>query len=88
MYENRADHLRNNLRLQKIPVLIFFQFYLERNKKTITNSCRNNLWSKPISMLSKTEFKIHSNFRGVDEIKGLPISIDFQIQKHGVVSPV
>ena len=58
MYENRADHLRNNLRLQKILVLIFFQFYYKRNEKTITNSCRNNLWSKPISILSKTEFKI------------------------------
>ena len=30
----------------------------------------------------------HSNFQGVDEIKDLPISIDFQIWKHGVGTPV
>ena len=28
------------------------------SEKPITNSCRNNLWSKPILILSKTEFKI------------------------------
>ena len=33
-------------------------------------------------------FGFHSNSRGADEIKDLPISIDFQIQKHGVVTPV
>ena len=30
----------------------------------------------------------HLSSRGADEIKDLPISIDFQIQKHGVVTPV
>ena len=30
----------------------------------------------------------HSNSGGADEIKELPISIDFQIWKHGVVTPV
>ena len=33
-------------------------------------------------------FGFHSNSRGADEIKGLPISIDFQAQKHGVVTLV
>ena len=33
-------------------------------------------------------FGFLSNSRGADEIKGLPISIDIQIQKHGVISPV
>ena len=64
MYENRADHENNNLILQEISMLIFFQFYCKKNnhnstaKKPITNSCRSNLWSKSILILSKTEFKI------------------------------
>ena len=33
-------------------------------------------------------FGFHSNFRGADEIKNLPISIDFKAHKHGVVTPV
>ena len=33
-------------------------------------------------------FGFHSNSRGADEIKDLSISIDFQAQKHGVVTPV
>ena len=33
-------------------------------------------------------FGIHSNFRGTDEIKGLPISIDFCIEKRRVFTPV
>ena len=32
-------------------------------------------------------FGFRSNSRGADEIKDLPISIDFQVQKHGVVTP-
>ena len=33
-------------------------------------------------------FGFHSNSRGANEIKDLTISIDFQIKKHGVVTPV
>ena len=33
-------------------------------------------------------FGFHSNSRGVDEIEDLPISVDFQIKKRGVVTPV
>ena len=58
MYENRADHLNNNLVLQEISILIFFPILLQNKQKPITNSCRNNLWSKSILILSKTEFKI------------------------------
>ena len=36
----------------------------------------------------KKRFRFHSNSPGADEIKDLPILIDFQIQKHGVVTPV
>ena len=30
--------------------------------------------------------EFHSNSQGVDEIKGLPISIDFQAWNHGAVT--
>ena len=33
MYENRADHLNNNLRLNEISILIFSQFYSKINRK-------------------------------------------------------
>ena len=32
VYENRADHLSNNLRLIEISILIFFEFYCESNR--------------------------------------------------------
>ena len=57
MYENWADHLNNNLTLQEISVYLF-PILLQNKQKPITNSCRNNLWSKSILILSKTEFKI------------------------------
>ena len=100
MHESCANRLSNNLRLQEISILTFlFPILLQNKQKPITNSCRNNLRSKPILTLSKTEFKILrkkpgdemfrvSNSRGADEIKDLPILIDFQVQKHGVVTPV
>ena len=33
-------------------------------------------------------FEFHSNSRGADEIKDLPISIGYQAQKQEVVTPV
>ena len=33
-------------------------------------------------------FGFHSSSGGTDEIKGLLILIDIQVQKHGVVTPV
>ena len=35
-----------------------FPNLLKNKQKPTTNSCRNNLWSKLILILSKTEFKI------------------------------
>ena len=36
VYENRADHLSNNLSLKKIfPCTIFFQFYCEINRNQL-----------------------------------------------------
>ena len=32
VHENSADHLSNNLRLQEISILIFFQFYCKINR--------------------------------------------------------
>ena len=32
VYENRADHLKNNLILQEISILIFFQFHCKINR--------------------------------------------------------
>ena len=34
-----------------------------------------------------TRFELHANSRGTDEIRDLPISIDFCIYKHRVVTP-
>ena len=41
-----------------------FWILLKNKQKPITNSCRNNLWYKPILILSKTEFKILSKKLG------------------------
>ena len=46
VYENRADHLNNNLILQEISILIFFQFYckISRNQSQVvaeTTYCLN-----------------------------------------------
>ena len=35
VHENRADHLSNNLRLQEISILIFFQFYCKINRNQL-----------------------------------------------------
>ena len=63
---------------------------LQNKQKPIRNNCRRNLWPIPISVLLNIEFNVlgkgmvtkrfgfHSSSRGEDEIKVLPISIDFQ----------
>lgn len=38
--------------------------------------------------LMTTRFWFYSNSRGTDEIRALSISIDFRIQKHGVITPI
>ena len=35
VYGNRSNHLRNNLRLNEISILIFFQFYCEIKRKRL-----------------------------------------------------
>ena len=35
VHGDRADHLSNNLRLQEISILIFFQFYCKINRKQL-----------------------------------------------------
>ena len=35
VYENRADHLSNNFRLNEISILIFFQFYCKINSNQL-----------------------------------------------------
>ena len=57
VYENHAHHLNINLILRK-SLYLSFPILPQNRQKPITNSCRNNLWSKPILILSKTEFKI------------------------------
>ena len=57
MYENGPDHLSNKLRSENLYTYLF-SIRLQNKQKHITNSCRNNFWSKPILMLSKREFKV------------------------------
>ena len=80
VYENLADHLSNDLILLEISILIFST---ANKQKLIINSCRNNLWFKPILILLKTRFKILRKepgdeafrilfkFQGADEISVL-----------------
>ena len=35
MYESRADHLNNNLRLNEISIFIFLQFYCKVNRNQL-----------------------------------------------------
>ena len=58
MYENRADHLNNDLILQEISIFIFFQFHCKINRNQSQIAEKNNLWPKSILILSKPEFKI------------------------------
>ena len=73
MYENRADHLSNNLRSQEISILIFFQFYCKINRN------QNNSWSKPILKLSNTEFKILRKKPGDKAFR-----VSFKFSTHGL----
>ena len=77
MYENWADHLNNNLILQEISVYLF-PILLQNKQKPITNSCRNNLWSKSILILSKTEFKILRKKTGDEAFR-----VSFKLPRRG-----
>ena len=91
MYENCADNLSNNLRLNEISILILLQFYCKINKNQLEivvwatyglypysfEILNLKFWSR--SLVAK-RFGFHSNSRGADEIKNLLILIDFQVQ--------
>ena len=89
VYENCADRLNNNLRLNEISILTFSQFYfkLNRNQLEIVVKATYGLHpDKYFEILHVTfwgrsfatrRFDLQSNSRGANEIKGLPILIDF-----------
>ena len=95
-----ADYLSNNLRLKGISILTFFQFYckINRNKSEIvvelTYGLYHNYYFEILNLkfggrsLITRRFRLHSNSRGANKIKDLPILIYFHIWKHGVVIPV
>ena len=82
MYENHPDNLRNNPEITGNVYTYLFRILLQNKQKPITNSCRNHIWSKPILILSKMEFKILRKKPGDKAFQvsfSIQISIDFQI---------
>ena len=90
VYQNCANCLNNNLRLNEISILTFFQFYFKiiRSQLEIVVKATYGLYPNKYfeklhltfwerNLLTK-RFWFHSNSRGADEIKGLIISIDFR----------
>ena len=85
MYENCADHLRNNLRLNVISVLIFFQYYFKINRNQLVATCGLdpnkcfkilNLTFKERILVTRN-FRLSSNFRDFNGIRDMPISIEY-----------
>ena len=89
MYENCADYLSNNLRLNEISILPFFQFYFNRNRNQLkivvkaTHGLHPNIYFEILYLTFKKKtlvarnFGLYSNSRDTDEIKSLPILIEF-----------
>ena len=100
LYEDRADHLSNKLRLNKIFKLIFFQLYckISRNQLETLREAAYGLHPNlsfeilNLKILGRSQLarrlRIYSNSQGAEEIRELPISIDFCTQKHRVVTAV
>ena len=100
VYENRSDNLSNNLRLNEISILIFFQFHckINRNRLEIVLEATYGLQPYKYYEILNLKFwgrskvikrsRFHSNSQGVHEIKDFPVSVDFQAYKHAVVTPV
>ena len=100
MYENCTDHLSNKRRLNEISIVIFFQFCFTINKNQLEIVVKVTYWLHPnkySEILNLTfwgrnlvtrSFGFHVNSQGVDEIKGLPVSIEFCNRNTGVVTPV
>ena len=82
-------YLRNNLRLNEISILIVLQNYCKIHGNQLgiivkaTYSLHLNKYFEMLNLtflgrsLVTSCFGLHSNSRGVDEIKELPISIEF-----------
>ena len=89
-YENSTDHIRNNLILNEISILIFFHFYCKTNRgqlEIVVETTYGLHPNKHFEILNKKfagkslvirSFGFHSNSRGADEIRDFPISIDFR----------
>ena len=85
MHENYTDRLSNNLRLNEICI----QFYCKINRNRLeagveaTYGLHANKHFEILNLkfgersLVKKHSGVHSNFRGADEIRDLPISIEF-----------
>ena len=56
-YENRADHLSNNLILQKISIIIFFQFYCKINRNQSQIAVETTYGLNPCSYFQKQNLK-------------------------------
>ena len=89
VYENRADHVRNNLRLNETFMLFFFQCYCKIYRKQLdiiveaTYGLHSNEYFEQLNLifgarsLEAGRFRYLSNFRRADKIKDLLFSIDF-----------
>ena len=93
LYENCTDSINNNLRLSEIYIVTFFEFYFKINRNQLeiivkaTYSWYNSKYFEILHLtywggsLVTIIFGFHSNSWGADEIKVLPISIDFRNRK-------
>ena len=89
VYENRTDHVRNNLRLNETFMLFFFQCYCKIYRKQLeiiveaTYGLHSNEYFEQLNLifgarsLEAGRFRYLSNFRRADKIKDLLFSIDF-----------
>ena len=58
VYENCTNYLSNDLWLKEISIFIAFQILLQNKQKLIRKRLsRNDLWSKPILIISNNEVK-------------------------------
>ena len=89
VYENCAEYLRNNLILNEISILIFFQFNckIETNQLKIVAEATFGLHLKKYFEILTLKFggkslltrllELHSDSWLADEIRDFPILIDF-----------
>ena len=92
VYEICVDCLSCNLRLNKISILTFSQFYFKINRNQLEVFIKATYGLQPIKYLEilylsfwgrslvTRRFKLHSNSRDANEIKGFSISKDFCIR--------